>query len=271
MRKYFSICLFFVMLFLLVQGCSNQQDNITQPIGGKGAKIRKAATVMNILVPAYFASSSTYWDTLTSESNIYNGMIYGMINVANGPGTALDPTLLSKITTFRNAQGQVLGYVNTWANGDTISTSTVKSDINKWYDWYGDQLDGIFFDQMNPYNGGRETYYQNLYNYVKHTDPQSIVIGNPGGNTSETYVNYNGNRLIGVICTFENTYSNILTWPFQSFQQSYTPDRFAFLCYATSSSQMQDAVKEAANRGYGWVYCTNDSLPNPWYTLPPYF
>ncbi len=209
MYKRMLLSLILMALLLSLQSCNKESTAIltakaTNTI--KGADKVASTTSMKIMVPAYFGDNSTYWSTMTTQASSHPGMIYAIINVNSGPGTAEDNTLLSLITTFRNAGGKILAYVNTWGSSTILPESTIKPDIDKWYSWYGSQVDGVFFDQMYPYNGGFETEYGDLYNYVKSKDANDMVVGNPGGNTSETYVQYNGNRITDAICTFEDTY-----------------------------------------------------------------
>jgi hypothetical protein len=50
---------------------------------------------------------------------------------------------------------------------------------------------------------------------------------------------------------------------------SYTIKRFSVTGYNVDNLN-QSYVRSAANYA-GYVYITNDDLPNPWNSLPPYF
>jgi len=265
-----------LVLFIVVAGCKKD----LRPKGVSDNTLPRTLTSCNaelktkILIPAYFYSGSPWWDSLTAQAALFPSKIYAIINTAfNGPGTAVDSTLLAKITAFRNAGGKVIGYVNSYNYGvSNRPIDSVKLDVDHWYAWYGSKMDGIFFDQMYPVDGGLEQFYRDLYVYVKGKDSNDIVMGNPGGYVVPTYVTWNGNRVTDVICTYENSASTIATWPWQFFtwQAGFTPDRFAFLIHTASLSDMYYGINEAVSRGYEWVYCTDDVMDNPYDQLPSY-
>ncbi len=269
-KRFMSILIVFVMLLAAL---------VIFPLNREPAYA--VSPGMKVIVPAYFGTNTDYWSIMTAQAGLYPGKIYAVINVNSGPGTETDSVLLSRIVAFRNAGGKILAYVNTfdYPTQTFLPVSTVKQDVDDWYEWYASgsvsQIDGVFYDQMYPWNGGQETFYRSLYTYVKNKDAKDLVVGNPGGSTSETYVEYNGNRLTDVICTFETEYGQISTWPFQSWQANYSYDRFYFLPHtASTAAQMQDALNQAVSGNYGWFYCTDDSIEgdgNPWDTLPAYF
>jgi len=267
-----------VILFLGLACDQNRRDNVLEPGHGAARSLQRVTGTMKMIVPAYWVTTHGNWLTLTAEAGLYPNMIYAIINTASsGPGGSVDNILLQKIVDFRNAGGKVLVYVNTWdyPTFTKIPEATVKSDVDKWYSWYvyesASQIDGVFFDQVYPYDGGEEQFYRNLYVYVKGKDANDIVVCNAGGNTSENYVEWNGDRVSDVICTFENVPSLIDSWPFQPWQQDYSYDRFYLLFHTTSTaSQMRDNFEEALDRDFGWFYSTSGVMPMPWDIVPPY-
>ena len=225
-----------------------------------------------ILVPAYFTGDSPLWDTLITNANLLpEGGIWAIINRVNGPWPGKDTALLRKITEFREAGGKILVYVNTFNYGDSARPKdSVKLEVDKWYDWYDDEIDGIFYDQVYPVDGSNAVFYQDLYQYAKLQDPEAVVMINPGANTSENYVTYNGNRVSDVICTYENIPDYITWWPFQAWQKNYTRDRLCFLVHTANVNDMFFSLNDAVTLGYGWYYCTDDVMANPWDLLPTY-
>lgn len=229
---------------------------------------------MKIVIPAYFAGTSPLWDTLILNAGLMPpGKLYAIINRFNGPWPAFDSVLNAKICAFRNAGGKVLVYVNTF-NYEPFTPrpiDSVKLEVDTWYDWYVDEIDGIFYDQVYPPDGSLATFYRSLYQYAKLQDPYAVVMINPGANTSENYVSYLGNRVSDVICTFENVVGNISWWPFQSWQDNYSSNRFCFLVHtAPEIGDMYYSLNDALSLDYGWFYCTDHVMPNPWDQLPPY-
>jgi hypothetical protein len=221
---------------------------------------------LNMIVPAYFNGYSPYWDTLINNASQMPGKIYAIMNAFNGPWPAFDSVLKARITDFRNAGGKILVYVNTY-NYPSVPRpiDSVKLEVDTWYSWYGPEVDGVFYDQMYPATGGLESFYRELYLHAKMVDCDGLVVGNPGAHTSETYLNWNGNRVTDVLCTFENVVGEISNWTPQPWQDNYTRDRFYFLIHtAPGTEDMYYSLNEALARGYGWFYCTDRLMPNPW-------
>jgi chitodextrinase len=281
MSKKLLLNLIIAAAVIILQSCSDNQD-----ISGPGIEgLNKSGTSiaissnMKMIIPAYWVATDPNWLAITSEAALYPGLIYAIVNTASsGPGGAVDPVLLAKMTDFHNAGGKILVYVNTYdyPTFTPIPEATVKSDVDKWYNWYGNSIiDGVFFDQMYPWDGGQEQFYRNIYVHVKSKSAQDIVVGNPGGWSTPTYVEWNGNRVSDVICTFEREYTVIAgppAWEYQAWQSGFTYDRFYFLPHsAPTAANMEAMITEAMNHDYGWFYCTSGTMPNPWPTLPPYF
>jgi hypothetical protein len=209
------ICLFYVLALLNSCTTEMEEPSIKENdadifITPKALVTSAAVTKMHIIVPAYFYTDAALWNQMNEHAALYPNMIYAIINRINGPGNAPDPVYLSRITAFRKAGGKILVYVNTYDYPafKPVREFIVKSDVDKWFNWYGDEIDGVFHDQMYPASGGQERFYRNLYRYVKNKKTDAIVVGNPGGHTSPAYLTWNGHRLTDVICTFENAHAD---------------------------------------------------------------
>ncbi len=224
----------------------------------------ESAPDMGILVPAYFYPGY-YWETLAVRAALAPGRITAIANPGNGPGSFVDPNYLTAITNVRNAGGRVIGYVYTVYG--SRSMAEVKADIDAWYQFY--PIDGIFLDQQ-PNTPGYEEYYLQLYLYVKAKQAASLVVGNPGAGTLESYLFYQGNRIADVLCVFE-TNSGFPIWQPPLWCSNYSSENFAVLPFGTPSYSYAEYVDRAASSNMGWTYCTDDNLPNPWDTLPSYF
>jgi Spherulation-specific family 4/Secretion system C-terminal sorting domain len=222
---------------------------------------------MKVLVPAYFDPSVTnYWGRLATQAAKMPGRLYAIVNKANGPGPSYDPSYALAINNLHTNSGKVIGYV--WTNYGGVSLNIVKSDIDAWYSFYP-SIDGIFLDgQANA--TGKEAYYIEVYNYIKQKSSSALVVSNPGTNTLESYLVYNGKRVSDVICIFESNVG-FDTWTPSSWCNKYSKDNFCVLPYNTSSGQYVSRAKRAASLNIGWIYLTSDAGANPWDTLPPYF
>jgi len=51
-------------------------------------------------------------------------------------------------------------------------------------------------------------------------------------------------------------------------ENSYPSERFWHLIYATAEADLLDAIALSKQRNAGWIYVTDDTLPNPWNSLP---
>jgi hypothetical protein len=224
-------------------------------------------TGMKVLVPAYFDPSvSDGWKRMAAEAAKMPGRIYAIANLNNGPGSHADASYTKAIGDMHTNGGRVIGYVYT--NYGAITLTQAKADIDAWFSYYP-SIDGIFLDcQSNQ--AGKQPYYQDLYQYIKQKDSTALVVGNPGINTIESYLFYNGQRVTDVICIFES-YTGYDTWTSSLWCSKYSRDNFYVLPYNTTSSDYVKRVDRAVAANVGWIYCTDDNGANPWDTLPLYF
>jgi hypothetical protein len=222
--------------------------------------------IMKILVPAYFGSSDFNWERLATQAAKVPGLIYAIANLNNGPGAEKDNAFSNIVENMHTNSGKVIGYVYTSYGNRAIDL--VKSDIEAWYQFYP-SIDGIFLDEQ-PNTAGKEAYYMEIYNYIKEKDSSSLVVTNPGTNTTESYLFYNGNRIADVICIFEN-HSGFGQWNPASWCNKYSRSNFYILSYDTDENQYVKRVDRAKEVNIGWIYCTDDGGDNPWDRLPKYF
>lgn len=225
-----------------------------------------------ILVPAYFYPSDdpslSYWDELTAAAS--QARITAIMNPNNGPGLALDPNYATVINAFRGAGGQVVGYIHTSYGSRDIDL--VKADIDRYASFY--HVDGFFVDEMSNLSGDI-AYYQPLYTYIKSLSSSYQVFGNPGIGTLESYLS-----IADTLVTFEGPPVTSALTPAgydlfgkpEAWTASYPAARFGHLIYGVSDvNDMHDLVRLAATRNTGYLYITDDTLPNPWDTLPAYW
>jgi hypothetical protein len=153
----------------------------------------------------------------------------------------------------------------------------MERDVNAWYAFYGPSIDGIFFDQgqnrCGPSGGSRDwsDTYRFMSAYVKGAHPGALTVINPGTAVPQCY-----ERAADVLVTFEGSYAAYtghpatpaeaymrLTW------NPVDPQKIWHLVYgAGTEAAMDDAVLLSKQRNAGWVYVTDDTLGNPWDSLP---
>jgi Spherulation-specific family 4/PEP-CTERM motif len=230
---------------------------------------------MELLVPAYFYPSFdpalSYWDEMTAVAAA-GGHITAIVNVNNGPGDSLNGDYSSAINSFRAAGGKVLGYVytcygiNTCTPGlpATRTATDVLADAQRYATWYN--VDGIFLDEMSN-SAAALPFYQTVAAGLRAARPGGSIVGNPGTSTPAAYLN-----VADTLVTFESgaaSYAGAATEPWMG---TAAPQRQANLLYNVSSeAAMRALVQQAAQRNVGYLYVTNDVLPNPWDQLPSYW
>jgi hypothetical protein len=236
------------------------------------APAHSAARTQHIAVPAYFYPGS-YWTQLNQSRP---GVGIAIANPASGPGSAADANYAGAIRAASNAGIKVIGYVDTGyfgttgrttQSGSTSSadwTAQVKSDVDKWYSWYGSSgLAGIFFD-----DGLADCAHVNLYKqintYVKQKHAGALTVDNPGTAAESCY-----SSAADVIVMFEGTYASYVSWTAPAWELSGNPNQFWHLVYATPTQANEaNAMSLGKQRNAGYMYVTPDDLPNPWDTLP---
>lgn len=222
-----------------------------------------AAAPMGILVPAYFDPPSNLWNELNFAAS--RVPLAAIMNPNNGPDTTQNPDYVTAANSLRAAGGLVIGYVYTsYAARDT---NTVKADIDRYFSFYS--VNGIFLDEMtNDEDAGHLNYYAALYQYIQSQGTNLLVVGNPGINTQENYLTQ---PTANVLVTFEaDTGYPVLV--VDGWVTNHLARQFSHLPFnAPSATTMTNYVNLAASRNVGWIYVTDDVLPNPWDTLPAFW
>ena len=220
------------------------------------------------------------WPDLIATANSGTVALHVILNPASGPGaTPIDPNYVNTggvgpAVDLVTAGGRLYGYVATTFG--TRPIATVEADIDRYYDaayWRGAGVlvSGIFFDEMTN-DIAATGYYQTLDAYVKSKDANARTFANPGttftqdtsGGSSGFSVNDYATA-VDTIVSFENTGT--------AYRSSYSPpswlatldaSHFAHIVHTeASTSDMQQDIQLARSRKAGFVYVTDDALPNP--------
>jgi hypothetical protein len=240
------------------------------------------ARAMEIMVPAYFYPSfdpaQSQWDEM--QAALASGVpVTAIINVFNGPGSAANSDYRAAVDQFRAAGGRVLGYVYTCyganlctsAVAPTRSTTEVLADVQRYADWYN--IDGIFFDEMAA-DVATANFYRTVTDAVRTAHADWRLVGNPGTAIPQELAD-----MVDTVVTFEQgrgDYSQATTAPWMI---GAPPSRQAHLHYnVDSETQMRLLLAEAATRGAGSIYITDDRYTpgdpvdtNPFDRLPSYW
>ena len=228
-----------------------------------------AAAQQNVAVPTYFfptfdgsGNPSGYWGQFFASAPTAG---LGIINPNSGPGST-PSTSYQNLMSKKPSGVKIIGYV--YSSYGNRALASVEADIDKYYSWYP-SVDGIFVDEANNNSCSVESnYYRPLYTYIKGKSASATVVLNPGAVTLECYVNSSD-----ILITFESDFTSYnASWHAgHAWEVNYPASRFWHLVHGTSSGNMATALNLSRQRNAGWVYVTDDVMPNPWDTLASYW
>jgi len=224
---------------------------------------RAAAAGLALMVPAYFyPSDQSDWDRLaTAAARV---PLVAIMNPSNGPGTrtTADPRYTRAIQAVRQAGGRVTGYVFTQYTRRPLAE--VQADLRRYHDLYS--LDGFFVDEMSNDGGNASVaYYAELYDYIRRLKPAYHVTGNPGTFTQEIYIT---RPTADTVVTFEDGTGYAQYQP-SAWNRRHPAHRFCHLLHSRAlAADTTNAIALAQQRNAGFLYVTDDRLPNPWDRLP---
>jgi len=228
-------------------------------------KALAAATTSAAIVPMYeYPTIGTYWSDILGAGG--DTVPFAIVNPANGPGTTVDPIYTSSIANMTAGGTRAIAYVDT--SYHARSFQSVIDDIDDWYTMYPD-ITGIFIDQVRTINADDLCYAAGLYNHVKSTHPNDLVMLNPGTNIPQAYEPYGD-----IFLNAENTYA--------AYQAGWSPiagwednpayqNRFWHTIHTVSSANYAAAMTLARSNNAGWVFLTDDTMPNPYHVTPSYW
>lgn len=219
----------------------------------------EARTKIRLLIPAYFhpVTGKQNWEKLLRASESHE--VIAVVNPASGPGEKPDPSYVSLLKKAESSQLKLLGYVTTdYAKRDL---SAVKEDVDRWLRFYP-QIDGFFLDSQAS-SAKHLKYYQDLSRYVLQNRKDLLLVSNPGTDCDpELYQQ----TPIDAFCRSEG---KKVHW---AEGEKLAGDREVILVYGIGKAeQMQQIVEEAKKRKVGYLFVTEDVLPNPWDSLPTYW
>src|SRR5439155_22539816 len=208
-------------------------------------------SALGILVPAYFSpTSGGYWSALNQAAD--RVPLIAIMNPINGPSTSVNSNYTSAVNALRNAGGRVLGYVYSSYNARPLVD--VEADIDRYHAFY--TIDGFFVDEMtNDSDATHLAYYEELYQYVKAKQSSYLVVGNPGINTTASYLT---RPTVEALVTFENNTGYPQHTP-DPWTQTQPATVFSHLCYDVSASDtMTNYAQLAVTPHVGYIYVTDD-------------
>lgn len=270
------------------------------------------ANAGKIMVPAYFYPSTTSGvctDANFIELASQGSCVIAIVNPANGPGTSLNSDYDICLDSISTAGNQVFGYV--YSGYGSRSMSAIETDIDRWQNYYGDYLSGIFVDETVTFwqiDSTNEAFYDDIFDYIKSTNAAWEIIINPGTVSPSQFVDGTNVR-VDYAVMFENDYdrydpATALSNPSASCednlwttsQGTFGPGPWCplvpnwdgvngvidgvdtgsfsptkFVTMIYDGSDYASAWSLASAVGVDVFYMTDDILSNPWDTLPSYF
>ncbi len=241
-----------------------------------------------LAVPAYINPLADPAAWLRLASSAPGSLGFAVVNVINGPDYVPKDEWTSAIKNASASGVKLVGYVDTGYLGTTGQRtrlgstdpvdwmSQIQHDINAWYQFYGSDLTGIFFDQTQnacgPTGDSNDwaALYRTLSDGVERLHPGAITVLNPGTNVPQCYEN-----AADVIVTFEGSYESYVGDPAAA--NPYTPlswtpvdpKKIWHIVYgAPDVAKMSEVVDLSKTRSAGYVYVTDDVLANPYDTVP---
>jgi hypothetical protein len=210
-----------------------------------------------IIVPFYlYPSNTAIQPLLTGKSQNPHVPMRVILNPNSGPGTTIDPTYVNAAQKLKQAGITVLGYVHTSYGKRPIAD--IEREINQWFSWY--QPDGIFLDEMAL----NHSYYSAITAYAKNKGAK-VVVGNPGTNIDPSAA-----ADVDSLIIFEKSSLPSLN-QFSNWQNAKVPPtQLGFLSYHIAQLPGKTYLQQISPL-FGWIYITQDNLPNPWDSLPSYF
>ena len=234
------------------------------------------AGTTGIIVPAYFypgtggpGGSGNGWAAMAAAAS--QVPITAIFNPDSGPlpGPA-DPNYVTALTNLETAGGKSVAYVYT---GDgSVPLVTVESQISTYITQYGSLINGFFLDAMNVIPS-ELSYYQSIDSFIKTLSASYDVIGNPGqpflnGVTPAQYL-----ATANTFDLFEGSDASFSSYPYGlNWFESDASSQFSNIVYdAPTVTAMQADITKAVGLDAGYVYVTDQTLPNPYAQLPSYW
>lgn len=221
------------------------------------ASSQGSSSASGVIIPLYSYPGST-WNAIIEQKQANPSVpVTVVVNPSSGPGSSQDPNYAAWINSFRAAGINVLGYVYT--SYASRSASSVEADIGAYKSWYS--VNGIFLDEMSN-QPGYQSYYSSLTSYA-HSLGLSMVVGNPGTSVPSSYVG-----TVDILVIYEDSGMPSAS-TLASSTMGLSKTDFAMVSYGVPSLN-SFSVQTAA--GYvGYLYITNEGMPNPYASLPSYF
>ncbi len=225
-----------------------------------------AVTKQSIAVPVYqYPTIGTFWSDVVAAGG--TNVPFAIANDANGHFSSADPNYTAQIASNTAAGIRSVGYV--YSNYQARTFQDVYNDINNWHTYYPG-ISGILIDLVKVGTAADLCYISLLTEHIKSLYPNDLVVLNFGTNVSPSYEPYGD-----IFMNAENYYSNYTSWTplYTGFEDNVAyQNRFWHSIHTTSSgANYTNALALARANNAGWVYITDDTMPNAYKATPGYW
>lgn len=219
-----------------------------------------------VIIPMYIYPEDAYNNTDYNSIISYRRQnrtvpMIVVINPSSGPGTSTDGNYTMVIDRMKAVGIHVIGYVSTDYRANTVED--VKADIDGWKTYYPG-IEGIFFDEQSDGTtdlNAEQDYYNSLAEYSR-LNGFNITVSNPGKDVDNSWYD-----LFDILIEFEND-----TWPTTGTMDGAWPGgkqilKRGGLKHSSTTGDLSGgdaAIFDEFLEYFGWVYVTEDILPNPW-------
>jgi hypothetical protein len=235
--------------------------------------------------PSYWYPSATAgspWARAVASSPPLDLVV---INPDSGPGERADAAYVAQVARAHAASAtlSVLGYVHT--SYGTRTPAEVHADVAAFFGWY--DVDGIFVDEVSA-DATSAPYFAELAAFIRAQRAPAaargaakaragagaapLVVFNPGTSLDEAF-----EPSFDVVMSFEGPLAEYLDFapaPWLRNASRLAPARIWHCVHSVpeprgnATGPLADAVARAKALNAGWVYATNETLPNPYARLP---
>ncbi|PYC80589.1 hypothetical protein C7C46_12495 [Streptomyces tateyamensis] len=217
------------------------------------------ATATRLLVPLYVhpAVDPAAWQAVAAAGP---GTVRAVVlNVADGPGPALEPAFAEASARLAEAGVEVLGYVDT-GYGSRPHAQVVAEILNH-RDWYG--TTGVYFDQAATHPDA-VPHYRRLAVAARAAGCATVVLGH-GDHPEPAYAEP---ELSDLLVTFEGTWKSYQDLVLPLWTGHHPAERFCHLVYEVPADRAEATGALIASRRAGVGCAVPGSGANPWDRLP---
>ncbi|MFB8772276.1 spherulation-specific family 4 protein [Streptomyces broussonetiae] len=186
-----------------------------------------------------------------------------VLNVADGPGTRLDPDCLQATARLRTAGVRVLGHL------DTSSATALPGSLaaaHRYLDWYG--VDGFLLDRCPTERAALPEIRRMVTALRALRDDAHIVLGH-GTHPHPGYADH-GDQLV----TFRGRWSDYRWSQVAEWTADHPAERFCHFVHGVPLGHLEEALRIARWQGAATIYFTdrtNRAGTSPWEAMPGYW